>query len=87
MGSWIAFAPVADSTREYFGLSSTTPVNWLSTVVLFVYCVMSPVTAYVYHHHGVRLGVSHVNSVLMVAQHWSNLDSDWSLVQIWWFKD
>ena len=55
--SWIAFAPVADFTRDYFGLSSSTPVNWLSTVVLFVYCVLSPVTAYVYHHHGVRLGV------------------------------
>ena len=55
--SWIAFAPVAGITRDYFGLSSTTPVNWLSTVVLFVYCIVSPLTAYVFHHHGVRIGV------------------------------
>ena len=58
--SWIAFAPVAGLTRDYFGLASTTPVNWLSTVVLFVYCIVSPLTMYVYHHHGVRTGVSHV---------------------------
>ena len=56
--SWIAFAPVAGLTRDYFGLASTTPVNWLSTVVLFVYCVVSPLTAYVFNHHGVRTGVT-----------------------------
>jgi len=56
--SWIAFAPVAGLTRDYFGLASTTPVNWLSTVVLFVYCIVSPLTMYVYHHHGVRTGVT-----------------------------
>lgn len=56
-GSWIAFAPVAGLTRDYFALSSTTPVNWLSTVVLFVYCIVSPLTAYIFHRHGVRTGV------------------------------
>lgn len=55
--SWIAFAPVAGLTRDFFHLSSTSPVNWLSTVVLFVYCVVSPFTAYVFYHHGVRSGV------------------------------
>ena len=57
LGSWISFAPVAGLTRDFFGLSSTTPVNWLSTVVLFVYCVVSPLTAYIYYHRGVRTGV------------------------------
>src|SRR5271170_5042934 len=57
LDSWIAFAPVATLTRDFFGLSSTTPVNWLSTVVLFVYCIVSPLTAYIFHHHGVRTGV------------------------------
>jgi len=72
-GSWIAFAPVAGLTRDYFGLASTTPVNWLSTVVLFVYCVVSPLTAYVFNHHGVRIGVSffmsrNVNGSLLSVQ-------------------
>ena len=62
--SWIAFAPVAGITRDYFNLSSTTPVNWLSTVVLFVYCIVSPLTAYIFHHHGVRTGVFPFHSII-----------------------
>jgi hypothetical protein len=82
--SWIAFAPVADFTRAYFGLSSSTPVNWLSTVVLFVYCVLSPVTAYVYHHHGVRLGVSPLKTAKLIplAHYWRNSYCFRSMAQV-----
>src|SRR5271155_83284 len=83
--SWIAFAPVAGLTRDYFGLASTTPVNWLSTVVLFVYCVVSPVTMYVYHHHGVRTGVtlSFFRGMLMwVAYHRCGVHYHWSVVKV-----
>jgi len=80
--SWIAFAPVAGITRDYFHLSSTTPVNWLSTVVLFVYCVISPITAYVYNHHGVRLGVNLIHYRLMIVDHRSCLDSDRCMVKV-----
>lgn len=39
---WLTYAPVARDTAEYYGLGSETPVNWLSTVVLFAYCVSTP---------------------------------------------
>lgn len=83
--SWIAFAPVAGLTRDYFGLASTTPVNWLSTVVLFVYCVVSPLTAYVYHHRGVRTGVSILFlflKILIIANHRCGVYYHWSVVEI-----
>ena len=81
-GSWISFAPVAGLTRDFFGLSSTTPVNWLSIVVLFVYCIVSPLTAYIYNHRGVRTGVSLLlaeKSLTLPAYSGSHLYDHWSM--------
>ena len=39
---WLTFAPVSTASVEYYGLASDTPINWLSTVVLFAYVVASP---------------------------------------------
>jgi len=83
-GSWIAFAPVATLTQQFFGLSSTTPVNWLSTVVLFIYCIMSPVSAYIFHNHGIRPGVLSLDLTLIAACIGSNFHSNRKLVEICW---
>jgi hypothetical protein len=39
---WLTFAPVSNLTAEWFHLSSESPVNWLSTVILFAYVVATP---------------------------------------------
>jgi hypothetical protein len=83
---WIAFAPVANLTVQYFGLSSTTPVNWLSTVVLFVYCIVSPLSIWVYHNHSVRTGVLRFRWRLTTAHNWGDFCGDWILAQVCGWK-
>jgi FLVCR family MFS transporter 7 len=39
---WLTFAPVSNLTAEWFHLESESPVNWLSTVILFSYIVATP---------------------------------------------
>jgi FLVCR family MFS transporter 7 len=39
---WLTYAPVSDITAEWFRLDSESPVNWLSTVILFAYVVATP---------------------------------------------
>jgi hypothetical protein len=39
---WLTYAPVADITATWFGLSSQTPVNWLSTVIFFSFIAAAP---------------------------------------------
>lgn len=39
---WLTFAPVANLTVAWFNLKSDSPVNWLSTVILFAYIVATP---------------------------------------------
>lgn len=39
---WLTYAPVSNLTAEWFRLDSESPVNWLSTVVLFAYAVATP---------------------------------------------
>jgi hypothetical protein len=80
--SWIAFAPVANLTVQYFGLSSTTPVNWLSTVVLFVYCIVSPLSIWIYHRHSVRTGVILLCWRLTTAHNWGGFYGDWIMAQV-----
>lgn len=42
--SIIVYAPIADITREYFKLSSATPINWLYISATFVYVAVSPLS-------------------------------------------
>ena len=39
---WLTFAPVSNLTQEWFRLESESPVNWLSTVILFYYVAATP---------------------------------------------
>lgn len=39
---WLTFAPVASLTVEWFELDNESPVNWISTVVLFSYVAATP---------------------------------------------
>lgn len=42
--SVITYAPVADLTRQHFGLTSLTPINWLYISAAFVYVGISPLS-------------------------------------------
>ena len=52
--SWISFASIQDQTAAFFNLSSVTPVNWLSTEVLFSYVFISPISLYCLIKRGTR---------------------------------
>jgi hypothetical protein len=39
---WLSFSAISSLSADYYNLSSQTPINWLSTVLLFSYVVISP---------------------------------------------
>lgn len=51
---WLSFSALSSFTRDYFELSGEGPVNWLSTVILFSYIVISPLTWYVLIKKNIR---------------------------------
>ncbi|TGZ84826.1 MFS general substrate transporter [Ascodesmis nigricans] len=51
---WLTYAPVVTITTQFYGLGSETPVNWLSTVVLWAYVVATPLVLYLLHHYPLR---------------------------------
>lgn len=51
---WLSFAAISSIAADAFGLASESPINWLSTVVLFSYVVASPLVALVLTRRGVK---------------------------------
>jgi FLVCR family MFS transporter 7 len=43
---WLSFAAISSYTADYFNLATESPVNWLSTAILFSYVVISPLVWY-----------------------------------------
>jgi len=39
---WLTYAPVSNLAAEWFRLDSESPINWLSTVILFAYAAATP---------------------------------------------
>ncbi|RPB20264.1 MFS general substrate transporter [Terfezia boudieri ATCC MYA-4762] len=66
---WLSFAPVSNYSQEYFGLSSMTPINWLSTVAFFTYVVISPVVPRIVNKRGIRAAVW-ISSLLTLLGFW-----------------
>ncbi|RPB04013.1 MFS general substrate transporter [Choiromyces venosus 120613-1] len=66
---WLTYAPVSDSTQIWFGLESQSPVNWLSTVMLFTYVVAAPAALYTLNRHGVKPALM-ASSFLVLAGNW-----------------
>lgn len=55
--SWLSFAPIADACQEYFNLSSQSPINWLSTAIMFSYLVSSPVVWWLLGRFNIRFTI------------------------------
>ena len=53
---WISFAPVSKTSAQYFDTKEST-INWLSTAVLFAYCVATPFTFYALSRHGPKASI------------------------------
>ncbi|KAF8475938.1 major facilitator superfamily domain-containing protein [Kalaharituber pfeilii] len=66
---WLTFAPVSKDSKEYFGLSSLTPINWLSTVVFFAYIAASPLVVYTLNQRGIKLTIW-IASALTILGFW-----------------
>ena len=66
--SIIIYAPVADLTRQYFRLSSLTPVNWIYISAMFVYVVVSPISIFV-TKRGTRLALV-TGAALLILGSW-----------------
>lgn len=65
---WLTYAPVANTTATFFSTSSST-INWLSTVFLFAFVVASPATLYALRSGGPRLAFIS-SSVLLLVGNW-----------------
>lgn len=66
---WLTFAPVSNYSQEYFGLSSVSPINWLSTVVFFAYVLISPLVIHTLNKRGIRVAVW-ISSLLTLLGFW-----------------
>ncbi|RPA73167.1 MFS general substrate transporter [Ascobolus immersus RN42] len=67
--AWLTFAPIPTTTQSHFLLSSTTPVNWLSTSVFFAYLLAFLPTLYSLHHLSLRTTIR-ATSALMLLGFW-----------------
>lgn len=66
---WLTFAPVSNLTAEWFSLSSESPVNWLSTVILFSYVVATPAVIYLLGRYSIKPALL-VAALLLLAGNW-----------------
>ncbi|KAG6034141.1 hypothetical protein E4U41_006661, partial [Claviceps citrina] len=65
---WLTFAPVADISALYYGVS-TTAINWLSTAFFLAFVAVFPVTIATLHRGGPRPALM-TAAVLIVAGNW-----------------
>ncbi|KIX05139.1 uncharacterized protein Z518_06011 [Rhinocladiella mackenziei CBS 650.93] len=65
---WIAFAPVSSTSAQYFHTSETN-INWISTAFLFAFCVTTPLTFWVLHHHGCKTAII-IAATLVLIGNW-----------------
>ncbi|KAK9453212.1 major facilitator superfamily domain-containing protein [Dipodascopsis uninucleata] len=72
--NWLRYAPVASNVQNYFHLSSETPVNWLSVVVLFTYPIGSAVGAYILNRKGTKTAML-ISSILLILGSWLSVIS------------
>lgn len=66
---WLSFSAISSDTAAWFNLSSETPVNWLSTVILFSYIVSSPIVTLVLTRYSVKMSMF-VCAILTVIGNW-----------------
>lgn len=66
---WLSFAAISNFTAEKFNLNSEAPVNWLSTVILFAFCLTPPFVSWVLHKFNVR-GALMVSGVFVICGNW-----------------
>jgi MFS transporter, FLVCR family, MFS-domain-containing protein 7 len=63
---WIAFAPVSDTSAQYFKTSESN-INWVSTAFLFAFVIATPAQMYVLHKYGTKLSIICAASLLLVG--------------------
>lgn len=68
LSKWLTYSPVINTAATFFSTTSST-VNWLSTVFLFAFVVASPATIYALRSGGPRLAFLS-SSVLMLVGNW-----------------
>lgn len=66
---WLSFSAISNYTADYFDLNSESPVNWLSTVILFSFIVVSPIVWWVLIKKGTRFGLI-VCGILTIIGNW-----------------
>lgn len=66
---WLTFAAISNLVVDKFSLKSEAPVNWLSTVILFAFCLTPPAVSWVLHKYNVR-GALFVASAFVICGNW-----------------
>ncbi|CAN6622509.1 hypothetical protein TRVA0_009S00452 [Trichomonascus vanleenenianus] len=66
---WLSFAAISNYTADHFNLASESPVNWLSTVILFSYIVISPLVWWVIAKKNIRWALI-ICGVLSIIGNW-----------------
>ncbi|ANB15860.1 hypothetical protein AWJ20_3504 [Sugiyamaella lignohabitans] len=66
---WLSFAAISPLVAEYFNLESQAPVNWLSTVILFSYIVISPLVWWVLVKYNIRYALI-LCSIFIIVGNW-----------------
>ncbi|KAK9380909.1 major facilitator superfamily domain-containing protein [Kockiozyma suomiensis] len=67
--AWLTFAPISSNVADFYNLNSESPVNWLSTVILFTYPIGSVPCAYTLHRRGVKAAMA-VSAILLIVGSW-----------------
>ncbi|KAK9465107.1 major facilitator superfamily domain-containing protein [Lipomyces arxii] len=67
--AWLTFAPISSNVAEFYNLKSESPVNWLSTVILFTYALGSWPCAVVLNRKGVKTSML-ISAVLVIVGSW-----------------
>lgn len=66
---WLSFSAISNYTADYFNLNSESPVNWLSTVILFSFIVVSPIVWWVLIKRGTKTALI-ICGVLTIIGNW-----------------
>ncbi|KAK9461662.1 major facilitator superfamily domain-containing protein [Lipomyces oligophaga] len=66
---WLTFAPISSDAASFFGFQSESPINWLSTVILFTYPIGSLASAVVLNRRGVKASMLSA-AIFLIVGNW-----------------
>lgn len=66
---WLSFSALTDNMQEFFGIATPGPINWLSTVILFSYIVISPLVWWTLKRYNIKVALI-IGACFQVAGNW-----------------